>query len=823
MMQTRTTLTLFLSFLLFLKGFAEGNNTPNNSLIYGQIAYKGQAIPMAAVYVKGTSTGTTSDAEGKFWLYLKPGKYTIVFQALGYETQVLEVVLNERDSRDLRVELEELSLMIDPVTISGTRIGLLRYLPGSVSVLDNQKLLALRAVSNTDAFRHVPGVHAVDEDPAGLRTNLAIRGLDPDRSRSQLVLEDGVPVALGPYGEPELYYSPSIDRMSGVEILKGNGQILYGPQTIGGVINYLTADPPSEASGFLSLKGAEGGFFSGRLHFGNTLGNTGYTFDYLRKQADKLGALNFRLNDLNGKIRIKSGLRSVVNIKWSIYDETSNATYVGLTQPMFDEGENDFAILAPNDRLDIRRYALSLQHTMQLSDKLSLRQLAYAYTTKRNWRRQDFAHSASASGLTGVVWGDPSMPEGAIFMRNSTGNRNRAFEVAGFENRITYNYSLANASNQIDAGIRIHTEKALEQRINGKLAEARSGDLREDEMRRGLAGSLFMQQKTRIGEKFAATYGLRAEALNYHREILRVAGKDTLISGLTKNFALIPGAGINYNFNNNAGLFAGIHKGYAPPRIKDAISNSGEDVNLDAEISRNAEIGVRLTHNDLMFTMTAYHMKFDNQVIPVSESSGGQGAGLINGGESVHKGIEANIVYKSNKINDFDLETGISASIMQSRFSTDRFVIYKIRKTAPYDTTLLNINGNSTPYSPSVIASFWAEMAHKSGISAGLSWQFTGRQYTDLMNTESAAEMIAEAAANPDFGYPSAVANGRIGAIPSYQTLNLRVCYIVPKTGIGFSVQVRNLLDERYIVTRRPQGIRIGMPRMIIAGIDWNF
>jgi hypothetical protein len=37
-----------------------------------------------------------------------------------------------------------------------------------------------------------------------------------------------------------------------------------------------------------------------------------------------------------------------------------------------------------------------------------------------------------ASNLTGVVWGDESIPGGAIYMRNSTGNRNRQFEVAGW-------------------------------------------------------------------------------------------------------------------------------------------------------------------------------------------------------------------------------------------------------------------------------------------------------------------------------------------------------------------------------------------------------
>ena len=60
-----------------------------------------------------------------------------------------------------------------------------------------------------------------------------------------------------------LYYTPAIDRMSGVEILKGSGQILYGPQTIGGVVNYITANPPQEQEGAVRIQGGQGGLFTG--------------------------------------------------------------------------------------------------------------------------------------------------------------------------------------------------------------------------------------------------------------------------------------------------------------------------------------------------------------------------------------------------------------------------------------------------------------------------------------------------------------------------------------------------------------------------------
>ena len=43
-----------------------------------------------------------------------------------------------------------------------------------------------------------------DSGPVGMRLNIGIRGLNPDRSRKVLMLEDGIPIALAPYGEPEM-------------------------------------------------------------------------------------------------------------------------------------------------------------------------------------------------------------------------------------------------------------------------------------------------------------------------------------------------------------------------------------------------------------------------------------------------------------------------------------------------------------------------------------------------------------------------------------------------------------------------------------------
>ena len=47
---------------------------------------KNNPLPYASLFVKEISKGTTSNQEGRYTLDLKPGKYTIVVQYVGYAT-----------------------------------------------------------------------------------------------------------------------------------------------------------------------------------------------------------------------------------------------------------------------------------------------------------------------------------------------------------------------------------------------------------------------------------------------------------------------------------------------------------------------------------------------------------------------------------------------------------------------------------------------------------------------------------------------------------------------------------------------------------------
>lgn len=683
---------------------------------------------------------------------------------------------------------------------------LLSRVPGSVYVLKQKQIRQMAPLSSNDVLRKVPGINIVDEEGAGLRINIGVRGLDPDRSRNILVLEDGIPVALNPYGEPEMYFTPVIDKMKSIEVLKGSGQILFGPQTIGGVVNYITQDPPIDETGRFKLQGGQNGFFSGYASYGKTVDNTGFIINYLHKRADNMGYANYKINDLNAKIKFRLNERSLLGLKMGIYDEISNSTYIGLTQTMYNKGDQDYVRMAPSDRLPIRRYSISATHQYKVNDLISLQTTGFAYTTTRNWQRQEFTSNASASNKTGTVWGDPSITDGAIYMLNANGHRNRQFQVVGIEPQLKLNHRFLDGNNALVLGSRLLYEKADEQFLIGKKADARGGDLRDVEERSGTAFSSYVQNTLSLNDQWSFNVGLRLENFDYSRRILRGRFRINNVSNvvadtnlLTKSntFSLIPGAGISYKASEQMTIFAGIHKGFAPPRTKDAITSDGIALDLAAEKSVNYELGARFALGDyLTAEFTGFVMNFDNQIIPVSQSSGNANAtGLANGGKTQHKGIETAIQLELGKLlkSVHQYSIGINATYTESKYSANRFI--------NSGGTTKNINKNKLPYAPNLLLNANAGADFKNGFGFRFYANYVSDQFTDELNTTTPT------------------ANGLIGIIDSRFVLDASLFYHL-STKVSFTLSGKNILNERYIVSRRPTGIRVALDRFVTAGIE---
>jgi Fe(3+) dicitrate transport protein len=674
---------------------------------------------------------------------------------------------------------------------------LFRDVPGAVTVIGARELKSIAPLNTSDVLRKSPGIHVIDEDGAGLRTNIGVRGLNPIRSNKVLVLEDGIPITLNPYGEPSLYFSPVVDKMEGIEVLKGSGQLEFGPQTIGGVVNFITARPPQQRESRLKINAGGGGYISGYGSHGNTVGNVGYQLNVTHKRADQLGALRFNVTDISGKLHMRLGEKSSVGVKLGYHNENSNSTYLGITQDMYDRNDNLRTTLTPDDLMLVRKLSASIVHNYRFNDRVDLQTTAYGYTIRRDWRRQQFSRNGLNENSSGVVWGNPSLTNGgAIFMSNRTDWRNRQYEVGGVEVKLNIKHSLFSAENNLKTGARFTKEAAYEQFVQGKKPDSWGGTMRDNEVRLGTAFSGFVINNTKIGDNFSIEYGLRLENYDYERRIhsgrFSIGGstvvRDTLVAFTRSTFAFLPGVGINYSAGENVSFFAGVHRGFAPPVVKSAINESGAVSAVDKEVSTNYELGARwVVGNYLTFSPTLFYTDFENQVIPVTLAT--NATGIANGGRTLHKGIEADLEIDVAKAlgSKHSATLGGNVTYTDARFNGDDAI------------------DNVLPYAPRLVYNHRASLSLSNGFGVTIYGNYVGKQFSDNKSTAPASR------------------DGMIGKIDGRYLLDATVLYKFRKRNVTLNVSGKNLLNKKYIASRNPEGIRVGLDRFITAGVDIHF
>src|SRR5262249_3633254 len=149
--------------------------------------------------------------------------------------------------------------------------------------------------------------------------------------------EDGIPVAINPYAEADLYYVPPVERMRGIEVVKGSGSILFGPQTIGGVINFITLAPPSERRIVADVSGGTFGYFKALASYGDTFQGARWLVQGLFKRGDGFTGEAFQAADVFAKVAFDTSERGQATIKIGFHDESAVSGDIGLTKGMFEK------------------------------------------------------------------------------------------------------------------------------------------------------------------------------------------------------------------------------------------------------------------------------------------------------------------------------------------------------------------------------------------------------------------------------------------------------------------------------------------------------
>ncbi|HEX6729920.1 MAG TPA: TonB-dependent receptor, partial [Pyrinomonadaceae bacterium] len=587
------------SALFLLLAVINVNAQSTNGSLAGRVVDDHQALVVGAEVSLSLQTTNNkrvvvTDRSGGFEFHdLPAGEYRLSASARGFSVTDQIVSLKPQEKISVNIALhttspaETVVVMASQILASTDR---LEGVPGSVELIDARMLETSRVLNSSEALRKVAGFNVRDEEGFGLRPNIGIRGLNPTRSSKVLLLEDGLPLTYAPYGDNASYYHPPIDRFESMEILKGSGQILYGPTTVGGIVNYITPNPPAQPSGFLTLIGGNRDYFNGHLNYGGTWRNTGLLFDVMRKQGE--GARRdqrFGLTDLNVKTVSNFGMHHALTLKGNYYGERSNITYSGLTEAEYrnDPRQSIFR----NDFFQGDRFGASATHAFILNSDSVLTTNVYGYYFHRDWWRQSSNSAERPNRLNTLSGGDPDC-RGIIDLNTTCGNqgRLRRYFVRGADTRFHTSFSFLGIRNQTDTGARIHFETQNRQQQNGDTPKARSGVVVEKNQRKNSAYSAYFQNRLEF-QHWTITPGVRVEHIRFLRTN-RLANAGLGVTGRTEITQFVPGLGVSYHPVPQFTIFAGVHRGFAPPRTEDVINNAtGGVVELDPELSWNYEVG----------------------------------------------------------------------------------------------------------------------------------------------------------------------------------------------------------------------------------------
>ncbi|MCO5230014.1 MAG: carboxypeptidase-like regulatory domain-containing protein [Chitinophagales bacterium] len=195
----------------------------------------------AAVVVKGTELGTTSNIDGDYKLVVDlPTPFTVTFSYLGFKSQ--DVVING-DQNNLNIKLSEESSLLQEVVVSASRVEeKLLESPVSIEKLDLQ---TIKSSGSTDYFDQMTKLKGVSGTSGSMTFNsINTRGFASINNTRFVQLVDGIdnsaPLLNFPMGN---LIGIGENDIKSVELVPGAASALYGPNAFNGIMIMDSKNP----------------------------------------------------------------------------------------------------------------------------------------------------------------------------------------------------------------------------------------------------------------------------------------------------------------------------------------------------------------------------------------------------------------------------------------------------------------------------------------------------------------------------------------------------------------------------------------------------
>ncbi|QXI27627.1 TonB-dependent Fe(3+) dicitrate receptor FecA [Pseudomonas vanderleydeniana] len=633
--------------------------------------------------------------------------------------------------------------------------------PGARDVIRREEFERQGATQARDVLNRIPGVNAPENNGTGshdMALNFGIRGLNPRLASRSTVLMDGIPVPFAPYGQPQLSFAPvSMGNLDAVDVVRGGGAVRYGPQNVGGIVNFVTRaipETPTVKGGFqteVSPSSTQDGFKrTGNLLAGGT--------------AD---------NGLGGAL-LYSGTRGS---DWREHSDTEIDDLILKGKYQLDEA-NSFTAMAQYYEgqadmpggLSSAAYAADPYQSTRLKDSFWGRRTMFDFGYRYQQDRREFTVNSFFT---------KTLRSGYLDQGSFLSLSPREYWVRGVETRFSQGFDLGDTVHELGVGYRYLNEAGHELRYRTPITSNQvfpSTDSRNDRDTRGAteAHAFFIDDRIDIG-KWTLTPGIRYEMIDTRQNNNLTQAK---YQG-NYNTAL-PALNVLYHLNESWNLYANTEGSFGSVQYSQ-MPNRVAGGEVKPEKARTWELGTRYDNGSLRAEVGAFLINFDNQY-----DSNQTNDTVIARGQTRHQGIETSVNYAldglSPALSGFDV------------YATYAYVDATIREDGPN-------KGNRVPFSSKhkgTLGVSYTEGPWKLNLDSS----YQSSQFADNANTRAES------------------ADGSTGRIPGYMLFSSRAAYdFGPQlSDLNVAVGVKNIFNHQYFTRSfddNNKGKYVGEPRTV--------
>jgi Fe(3+) dicitrate transport protein len=760
--------------------------------VSGVVRSQSDSIPLQYCQVvldDNNSVMTNQDGTFSFSAVSK-GNHVLRISANNYKPVKQNVVVKSREL-SVTIFLQSTEQDLDEVTVSEkkTDFGFSRmrgvesmgiYEGKKSEVITPDQLVANLSTNNArQIYSRVAGLNIWENEGGGLQLSIGGRGLDPNRTSNFNVRQNGHDISADALGYPESYYTPPVEAVGKIQIVRGAASLQYGTQ-FGGLINFVMRKPVQDRKLELVARQSVGsfGFYNAFTSASGTVGKLSYYTFFQYKKAD-----GWRDNSHFNNYTFYADVDYRLTEKTSIGIDVTHMNYLakqpgGLSDAMFTD--NPKQTNRERNWFDVgwNMFAVHFDHKFNQSSDLNVRLFglsAHRYSVGFRPNRVATIDDNSARDL---IKGE--------------------FTNWGAEARYLKRYNIAQKSSVLLVGGRYY--HGFNHSLQGQGSTGKDADFTFVEPERFITYdyrfpnrnvSLFAENIFYLNEKLSVTPGLRYEFIstkadgfygNVQRDLAGNVINITRTDEFRKNNRqfILAGIGVSYKPFTKSEIYANVSQNYRSITFSDMrISNPSSviDPDMKDEKGYSIDLGVRSQQTSFFnYDVSLFYLNYNNRIgeIQFYDESNRILRLRSNVGQAVIMGIESYAEADFYKM-----------MVPESKdFSTVLFGNFAFIKSEYKKSIMLGVQGNQVEFVPKVNI--------KTGVRVGYKKIKGSFQLTHLTGQFSDATNARE-------GGISSV----VGLIPAYTIMDVSLSYEFKKFRVEGSCN--NLANAMYY-TRRATG-----------------